>query len=100
MTAGIAVILSVFVGAGVYAVYCIWVDAYFALNQRAGAFAGFLFIVGVMNLIIGITALLKDGIIQYNQLTERSLNLFCGIMMIILCGSMLLKKAYKDREEE
>jgi len=40
MTAGIAVILSVFVGAGVYAVYCIWMDAYFALNQRAGAFAG------------------------------------------------------------
>ena len=100
MSAGIAVILSVFVGGGVYAVYCIWMDAYFALNQRAGAFAGFLFIIGVINLVIGITALSGGRIFQNNQLTDRSLNLFCGIMMIILCGSMLLKKVCKDREEE
>ena len=100
MTAGIAVILSVFVGGGVYAVYCIRMDAYFALNQKAGAFAGFLFIVGVINLVIGITAALDGRIIQNNQLTDRSLNLFCGIMMIILCGSMLLKKLCRDREEE
>ncbi len=100
MSAGIAVILSVFVGGGVYAVYCIWMDAYFALNQRAGAFAGFLFIIGVINLVIGITALSDGRIFQNNQLTDRSLNLFCGIMMIILCGSMLLKKVCKDREEE
>ena len=100
MTAGIAVILSVFVGGGVYSVYCIRMDAYFALNQRAGAFAGFLFIIGVINLVIGIAALLDGRIIQNDQLTDRSLNLFCGILMMILCGSMLLKKAYKDREEE
>ncbi len=100
MSAGIAVILSVFVGGGVYAVYCIRMDAYFALNQRAGAFAGFLFIIGVINLVIGITAALDGRIIQNNQLTDRSLNLFCGIMMIILCGSILLKKVCRDREEE
>lgn len=100
MTAGIAVILSVFVGGGVYAVYCIRMDAYFALNQKAGAFAGFLFIAGVINLVIGITAALDGRIIQNNQLTDRSLNLFCGIMMIILCGSMFLKKVCRDREEE
>ena len=100
MSAGIAVILSVFVGAGVYAVYCIWMDAYVALNQRAGAVAGGLFIIGVINLIIGITAFLEDGIIQNNQLIDRSLNLFCGIMMIILCGAMLLKRTSSDREEE
>ncbi len=100
MSAGIAVILSVFVGAGVYAMYCIWMDAYFALNQRTGSVAGGLFIIGVINLVIGTTALLDGGIIQNNQLTERSLNLFCGIMMITLCGSMLLKKVYSDREEE
>jgi len=100
MSAGMAAILSIFVGGGVYAVYCIWMDAYFALNQRAGAFAGFLFIVGVINLIIGITALSDGGIIQNNQLTDRSLNLFCGIMMVIICGSMILKKVCRDREEE
>lgn len=100
MGAGIAVVLSVFVGIGVYAVYCIWMDAYFALNQRAGVLTGFLLIVGVINVVIGIRAWLNHTLIQNNQLTDRCLNLFCGIMMVIICGTMILKKVCKDREEE
>ncbi len=100
MSAGLALFISTLVGGCVFAVYCVWKEAYYALNQKAKVFTGTLFVIGIFNLVIGVKAFADGVAFQNNQFTLRSLNLFCGIMMIILCGSMLLKKVCKDREEE
>lgn len=100
MSAGYAPFLSALIGVGVYAVYCIWNDAYVALNQKAATMAMIFLVMGAMNLLMGINALVKGTAIQNNQLTFRSMNLLCGIEMLVVCGALILKKVCKDREEE
>ncbi len=100
MSPGMASFFNVLVVGGVYAVYCIWKDAYFALNQKAGVFIGVFLVAGIINLFMGIKAF-SDGVaIQNNQLTIRSMNLFCAIMVLVVCGALILRKVCKDREEE
>ena len=100
MSASLALFLSTILGGGVYSVYCVWKDAYFALNQKANFLIVFLMITAVINLIIGIGAFWDGVAIQNNQLTFRSMNLFGGIMLLVICGALILKKVCKDREEE
>ena len=100
MSAGLALVISTLVGGGVFAVYCVWKEAYYALNQKANVFTVIIFVAGVINLVIGIKAFADGVAIQENQLTLRSLNLFCAIMVLVVCGALILKKVFKDREEE
>lgn len=96
----IVAVLSTLVGVGVYAVYCIWNDAYFALNVRARGLIIFFIFGGILNLILGIRSFMDETAVIGNELTFRSVNLFCGIEMLVICGAILLKKFCKDREEE
>ena len=100
MSAGLSSLLCVLLGVGVYMVYCIWKDAYFALNQKAGALMAVFFVIGTVNLIMGVDAFVHGTAIENNQLTIRSINLFGGILMLVICVTLLLKKYFKDREEE
>lgn len=100
VSTGLALFFSVLIGGSVWAVYCIWKDAYFALNQKVNVFIGVFLVMGVINLIIGIDAFLEGVAFQNNQFTLRSLNLFCAIMVLVICGALILKKVCKDREEE
>ncbi len=100
MSTGLTLCFSVLIGGSVWSVYCIWKDAYFTLNQKTGVFIGGFLMLGVINLIIGIDAFLDGVAFQNNQFTFRSMNLFCAIMIIVICGALILKKVCKDREEE
>ncbi len=99
MSAGLALVISTLIGGSVFAVYCVWKEAYYALNQKANAFTGILFVIGIINLVIGIKAFVDGVAIQDNQLTLRSMNLFCAVTIIVICGALILKKVFKDREE-
>ena len=100
VSVGYALFLSTLIGIVVYEVYCIWKEAYFALNQKATALTVVFLVMGIANLLMGINAFVEGLAVQNNQLTIRSMNLFCGIMMLIICGALILKKVCKDREEE
>ena len=100
MSVGYALFLSTLTGIVVYAVYCIWKDAYFALNQKASTLTVLFLVMGIFNLFMGINAFLEGTAVLNNQLTIRSMNLFCGIMILVICGALILKKVCKDREEE
>lgn len=100
MSLGNASLLSIIIGATIYASYCIWNDGYFALNQRSGLIMAVLTIMGLINLLLGINAFAKGSVWTDGQLSMSTINLFCGIMMIIVCVTMLLKKFVKDRKDE
>lgn len=100
MSVGNAYFINVIFGVTIYAIYCIWNDGYFALNQRTGLLMIVLTIMGVINLLMGINAFVQGYAWVNGQLSIRSINLFCGILMIIVCGTMLLKRFVKDRKEE
>lgn len=100
MSTGLGLMLSTLVGVGVFAVYCIWKEAYFALNQKSKVVVVMLVIGGWINLWVGISAFRAGLAVYNNQLTVRSMNLFCGILMLIICAALILKKFCKDREED
>ena len=100
MSLGNASLLSIIIGATIYASYCIWNDGYFALNQRSGLIMAVLTIMGLINLLLGINAFVNSSVWTDGQLSMSTINLFCGIMMIIVCVTMLLKKFVKDRKDE
>jgi len=100
MTVGNTSLINILLGATIYAVYCIWNDGYFALNQRNGVIMAVLIIMGFINLLLGIHSFVKGYAWIGGQLSTRSINLFCGIVMIIVCVTMLLKRFVKDRKEE
>ncbi len=88
-------LISVMLGVLIYALYSIWNEGYFALNMRKKSMVVILILVGLMNMIIGIMALLQNGMTDI-----RYLNFLCGIMLLVICVTMLVKKYCKDREEE
>ena len=100
MSTGLAMMLCIIVGGGVYALYCIWTDAYFALNQKANTFIGVFLVIGAIDMIMGVDAFFDGAVLQDGQLTVRSMNLFAGIFMLVICGTLILRKVCKDREEE
>ncbi|MBQ8326608.1 MAG: hypothetical protein IJX86_06010 [Lachnospiraceae bacterium] len=99
MSAGIAAMIIALLGICVYANYCIWNDGYFALNERVGSLIVIFIVMGLFNLGLGILAFVDGRAVQNGELTFQSMNLFCGIMALEICGVLFLKKI-KDREGE
>ncbi len=86
-------------GVGVYAWYCILNDGYFALNEKVPQTIAAFTAIAVMNLIIGISALLEgdvvvDGVVQFD-----CMNIVCAIFMIITIAVILIKRSLDKRED-
>ena len=88
---------GLFAGILVYGVYCIWNDSYFALNQKANVCIAFFTFIGLFNLAIAVTAILKGTMIENGRATEKFLNLECAILFLILMATMLIKKVYDKK---
>ena len=98
MRPAISSLICVLIGATIYAGYCIWNDGYFALNQKRGIILTLIGVGGILNLAFGIAAIVNETIWINDQLSIHSMNLFCGIMCIVL-WSIMLAKYLKDRKE-
>ena len=98
MRPAISSLVCVLVGATIYAGYCIWNDGYFAVNQKRGIILALIGVGGILNLAFGITAIVNGTIWINDQLSIRSMNLFCGIMCIMI-WTIMLAKYIKDRKE-
>lgn len=89
---------GLFLGVLVHIVYCIWHEAYFALNQKTPTvMLSFLFI-GVANLMIAILNFSKGEISLDGHLQPAILNLFCTLLFLAVFITMFLKKLVTDRK--
>lgn len=86
------------VGAIIYAVYCIWNDGYFALNQKRGVILTTIGIGGLVNLGLAINSIMKGYFWIDNQVTFYAVSLVCGIMCVVIWIA-LFAKGIKDRKE-
>lgn len=91
---------SCFLGIDVYAVYCIWNEGYFALNENRRTLMLAFAVIGVLNFLISAVSIAEGTMIQNGKLTFHSLNLGCGLLFVVIFVSMLLKKICKDRKDE
>ena len=89
-TASIMMICIV-LGISVHISYCIWHDAYFALNENKSRLMVIFAVVGVINICLGLRNLLAGEMIEDGILNFRSMNLICGVLFIILFAEILLK---------
>lgn len=93
-------ILIVCVAVTVYVVYCIWQEAYIALNENQNRLMVVFIVIGGVNLMLGIMALVGGDAFTDGVLNIRSSNLFCGGMILIAFVTILLKKHVSSKELE
>ncbi len=96
---GVGIILGAFLGCLVYAGYCIWNEGYIALNEDRGRITVCFTILAAVNLGISAVNFWEGAVVVDGVLTFRSLNLFCGIMMVAVLGMMAFKRHCKEKEE-
>lgn len=85
-------------GATIYAVYCIWNDGYFALNQNRLVILITIAIGGAINLGFACYGIVKGYFLINNQVTIYAVSLVCGIMCVVIWVTLFVK-GIKDRKE-
>lgn len=99
LDSGAAMTLGICVGVLVYAVYCIWNDGYFSLNENPRkVLIAFVFI-GVFNLLLGLRQIKAGELIVNGMLTFRCTNLLCGAMFLVLFLVIFVKWICNKREK-
>ena len=84
--------VCIFIGLVIYVIYSLWHDCYIALNEKRSFTIVFLFLVGAINLLIGIAALHRDGLLdECNRMNPTALNLLCGAGALFLCVATLVR---------
>ena len=79
-------------GVLVFAVYCVWNEAYFGLNQKSSTAMFILAFIGILNLFIGIMNYFKGNLFFNGKLSFSFMNFVCAFMFIVLFATILLKK--------
>lgn len=88
--------LTCFSGITVYAIYCIWNDAYFALNEKRKSLIIVFAFVGIYNLILGCVNIFQHLTQNTGLITA---NMICAVMFIAIFIALLLKSR-KDQKDE
>lgn len=84
----------------VYAVYAIWNDAYFALNENRSRLIVIFAALTLINLLLAGSHLYHGELLTDGELNFRSLNLFCGILGAMIVTAILLKMQKEKREKD
>lgn len=93
-----AAILGICIGIAAYVGYCIWNDAYFALNENRSRLVVAFTIAFLANLLLGIVGVYQGEIIKEGVLTFRSTNFMVaglGLFVAVMC----LLKNIRDKKE-
>ena len=90
---------GVLLSLGVYVIYCIWKEAYIALNETVQKVNIAFVIIGIINVFVGVMHCIHGNMIENGILTFRCINLVCGIFLLVLAiviGSVELAKKRED----
>ena len=90
------VLLSVLV----YAIYCIWHDAYVSLNENANRLMIVFVILGGFNTMIGVMHLIHGTMFENGVFTFHGINLLCGIFLLLVAVVLFAHTKLQTREEE
>lgn len=96
----VIVVINCLIGISIYVIYCIWNEGYFALNENRKRLMVAFAVIGVANLLVSAVNIAEGTMIENGKLTFRSLNLCCGLLLIVVFVTLLLKKVCKDGKDE
>lgn len=84
----------------VYVIYCIWKEAYIALNENVKKVNIAFVIIGIVNIFIGVMHCLTGTMIEDGILTFRCINLLCGVFILIVAIMVGCMEWVKNREND
>lgn len=84
----------------VFAIYCIWNDAYLSLNEKPKLIYFTLGILTLSNLLIGIFALISGRLIQSGRVNLPIINLMLAIETLFLLITFFLKNRLNHKQSE
>lgn len=90
------ILLSVFA----YAVYCIWNEGYFSLNENPKRVVIAFVLIAILNLGVGFRSYLHGLLMEDGMLTVECINILCGIFILMLLPVMAAKHICKGKEEK
>lgn len=93
-------ILGILLGVLVCACYAIWNEGYFALNEDRKRVLIIFAVIAIVNFVVAGVNMMQYGLVQDGVLTIHSLNLFCGLLFIIIGIVLFLKDRLGAKEEE
>lgn len=91
-------IISILIGVFVYAVYCIWNDAYFSLNESPKKVLIAFALIALLNIGLGYRNYLRGILFQNGVLTIHCTNLFCGVLFLLIFLVLAIKHIYQKAE--
>ncbi|MBO5302691.1 MAG: hypothetical protein J6A92_01425 [Lachnospiraceae bacterium] len=84
----------------VYAAYAIWNEGYFSLNENPKRVMIIFGVVGVINLISGISSIVSGEIIENGKVSFRAMNLLCAVLMFSVLIVLAIKTICNREEDE
>lgn len=85
-------------GLAVFGVYCIWKEAYASLSQTPIAVYTILGFSAATQILLGLTNMEQDRLIEDGKLTVRSANLFLGVVCALFWITYFIRN-HMNREE-
>lgn len=82
-----------------YACYCIWNEAYFALNDNPKSFLIISGVIGIINLAGGISPFLRHTVVLSDPLPKGVLNLMCGLLFTGIFLTLGIKQLVTKEED-
>lgn len=100
LTTSVALMIGMFIGLVVYAVYSIWNEAFFSLNDTPKTYIILLICTAFLNAQSGINAIIDGSIIENGTLALDSISLICAISFTIILMTMLIKIVFNKKAEQ
>ncbi|MBQ3905250.1 MAG: hypothetical protein II743_00635 [Lachnospiraceae bacterium] len=102
-TSSFLYVCAAFLGITVYAIYCIFHESYFALNQKTGTVLVMFALIMLINLFVSIMnfregELFKDGQFTYNMLNPLCCLTFFALFVAVVVKTMIDKRGGKGDE--
>ncbi len=85
-------ITAILPGVMAFAAYCIWHEAYFAMNEKATGAMVIFFFIAIFNTFVGVSHIVDGSFYEDGRISFSIVNLFCGILFIAIVITMFLKK--------
>ncbi|MGN0277283.1 MAG: hypothetical protein ACI4CZ_08820 [Hominisplanchenecus sp.] len=94
------VFIGIILGCMVYAVYCIWHDGYYSLNENRGRVQIVFLLIGLVNFLLSLRGIIHGTMMEDGVLTAPFSNLFCAVLMFALCGVTFVKGRIAGKETD
>ena len=84
----------------VFAGYCVFHEAYIAVNEQPKKVIVLFLLMAVANIAGGVMQIARGHAIENGRLSINSINLFCGILMLVVAIEVVIKQLVVRTEEE